>query len=296
MKTKLLTILAITLSCNLFAQKTIKYNTIFNNPKESNNLTFSTILIGSEQDGAVTIDFPIGLQLNYTTKRYALEARADFSLAGYLMHDSMKHGIKRFHDYIEINGAIFFSSKLKTKNTKVVLEESSRYVGATEYRQTKFIMVPVEMYRLIGLRGGVFNQGTFVTLRHDNKTKSYHNAATYGLFAGIFSKKFPQFKVEIDNSNKKKKTKRFVDFYFDVMLGTVNTIDPEYSGVTYNVDEVEKINIGGRLGWQWTSTRAFGLTGRFELGARPGVINSSSGFYVMMGLGFAISQKVGGLD
>ncbi len=203
---------------------------------------------------------------------------------------------------LDIGGVYFFRSKVKKVPVKVVLHSHS----SGNYTYTKYVLVPSEVKRMVGLRGGLFSDRKALTFKEESHP--YFNykstdglmelpinnvgnhtgvqpagnaymplamSTTPSLYAGIHLRNIKNTIIRTSGYGKRGNTK-ISDLYFDLMLAPTviikNVMDED--GVEWQIvpksDGIR--SLGYRIGYSLHSSRYCGFIWSTEFGKRPGAI------------------------
>jgi len=213
---------------------------------------------------------------------------------------------------LNIGGMYFLNRKVKSKKLKVDLKRSTSQVNNKTVETTTFIMVPANVVKYNGVRGGVYTKNTAFNLdNNDAFDKVNLDAASMlntGVYAGIISRRLSNVIVDATGYGKRFHSLGF-DFYADVLVQFSNTftLREEPSGIFktqtgYNngqdiTTDVKNIfgnqTMGFRLGVNGfqiapkeDTGKKFGMCYNFEAGMMPYV-----GYYLKGGIGITLFKK-----
>ena len=216
-----------------FAQD-VKYKITKDNPKDVNNLYVNLDLLQTEfpLNNIAGTSFGIGIS-PYACYNNKFGAEATFR-RGWLNLT----GVPRVN--FELGGFLNFSQRTITRNQKVVLDVKEWESAGKKYTETKFIKVPAQNMRSLGLRAGFLtNKETFAPDNHPTLTGTYDYRWT-GIYAGI--QLTSQMNLRMNTDNFGEAGAGFVRrYYFDV------TLHPAASLRDVNTDSKVSTSIG-RIG------------------------------------------------
>lgn len=310
MKKLVITFIIITFYGALLAQN-VQYQILSNTPPQSSKLNLNLELVQIEviPKALDASSMNIGLWGHYEiiprTLAAQLMVRRSIFAFGRL-------GEKQFPPHLQIEVGAFFHLKNFTKEsrTKVSLKKeysgntySTNFRGESTYSYTTtetYIMVPSKKNKSIMLRGGLYLKNNGVNLRFVNDdwvllgNPEFAKLSSAGLYLGVNLRTLTsifidseQYGVQFNSIGK--------DLYFDITILPVNKFtDLQGNNITKNVQDFIKGGpIGFKVGYKlfqidpkMATGKRFGLTGTFELGARP-----YTGFFINAGIGMAILKK-----
>jgi hypothetical protein len=187
---------------------------------------------------------------------------------------------KNYSPFFEGGANFFFIDKLKKGKGKAKIVLSTSYSG-TGYTTEKYIIVPCDKRRSVGLHGGVMNYNyTFLisqgsVFRSEDESEiippsgKYFsvNTSSFVTYLGLSTKKAKKIGVSTTNyGNRRFFTDNFV--YADFLLGATATSDIHFDGQIIDTKGTPKISSGFRFGAIWNQK---GVGTRMEVGKRPGV-------------------------
>jgi hypothetical protein len=285
----ILTALAcITLSVSSSAQ-TVAYKVIDNAPDKGKNLQVGVFIGGDFADEILGN----GIQANFNYKRFDIEARYFHTSFSKITKDTSFPELIPPHKF-ELTGAFHLYDR-------VTDGPDQRLNIGGGYQTVTFIMVPVQVRKIRGLRGGLMDASTIETVHSKDakgtSTTAQHNIHVERIFGGLFTKKISCYKIAAGESSRSKRCsfEVFADFIFAPSI----KIDPVYKGAARDISGVTTSSLGGRMGIQYLSAKVFGLTYRVEAGSMPGAARRSGGvgtpsaFYTSFTIGFDFSAYIG---
>jgi len=319
---------AILLSVVVFAAvktqaQSISYTVTKNDPYDIKNLTVAIDPFFLDFNGQNGYSFGWGLRADYMmgkSLQFNFDYRQGFGTRGYLISDNNTKN----YSYKEGAVALTLSSKVKTKNLRIILSQSSYTSGGYTYTTTTYIKggVPADIRNVIALRGGVYNMtntqafenlnDSLLTFESDGVEFSYKDSASvkglgkYGavystaIFGGFNFKTIRQLILDVDGYGTRGNVMYrdfFIDFLFSPVLFLKNYKDDvdTPAEVKYNVKYGKSSAIGWRMGWFIRKPKDQGFSMKFEFGQRPGYVNTEkrwNSFYGMFTYGLYIPLKV----
>ncbi|HOY95964.1 MAG TPA: hypothetical protein PK509_09520 [Catalimonadaceae bacterium] len=208
-------------------------------------------------------------------------------------------------------GAMFFLTKnSRVRKEKIILKSREGTFNGRRVTTTSLIMVPGNVIKYFGFRGGLYHKGTAYNLK-DNKILDgdgldLASMRLTGIYAGIISRKLSHIIVNIPGTGKRFKSLGF-DFYLDAMLQAHNSFilreDPYAASnialgkgddITDLVTKAAgnkmfgyRIGINGfQIGPKADTDKKFGMCYNFEAGMMPYL-----GYYVKGGIGMTLFKK-----
>jgi hypothetical protein len=290
MKTKttcIATILFSALALQSTAQN-VEYQIIDNAPDKAKNLQIGLFFGGDFADEILGN----GIQANFNWKRLDIEARYFRSFHNKITKDTTFPELILPHK-LELTGAFHFYDRVAEGR------EQQLKIGG-DYQSIRYIMVPVVVRKIRGIRGGIMDASTLETAHYkDTKGTSVnaeHNVHIERIFAGLFTKRISSYKIA---AGERKRTKRSsIELFADVILAPAIKIDPVYKGAARDITEAATSPLGVRIGLQQLSAKVVGLTCRIETGTMPGAARRPSGvgspqtFYTSFTVGLDFSCHV----
>lgn len=211
---------------------------------------------------------------------------------------------------INLGGVLFLNKRTKTTKLKVDLSRKTGTYNNKTVETTTYIMVPGNVVKYNGVRGGLYNKITAFNLDNDESFDKVNlDAASMvntGLYAGIISRRLSNLVVDADGYGKRFHSLGF-DFYADALVQFSNkfTLREEPSGIFQTgltngqdiTDNVKKVfgtqTMGFRIGINGfqiapkdVTGKKFGMCYNFEAGMMPYV-----GYYVKGGIGLTLFKK-----
>jgi len=171
----------------------VQYKITKDDPKDVNNLYINFDLLQTEfpLNNIAGTSFGIGIS-PYACYNNKFGAEATFR-RGWLN----LFGIPRVN--FELGGFFNLTQKTITRNQKVVLDVKEWESGGKKYTETKFIKVPAQNMRSLGVRGGFLtNKETYRPDDHPTLTGTYDYRWT-GIYAGIQLTSQMNLRMNTDN-------------------------------------------------------------------------------------------------
>lgn len=171
----------------------VKYKITKDNPKDVNNFYVNLDLLQTEfpLNNISGTSFGIGIS-PYACYNNKFGAEATFR-RGWLN----LVGIPRVN--FELGGFLNFTQKTITRNQKVVLDVKEWESAGRKYTETKFIRVPAQNMRSLGIRGGFLtNKETYAPDNNATLTGTYDYRWT-GIYAGIQLTSQMNLRMNTDN-------------------------------------------------------------------------------------------------
>ncbi len=227
----------------------------------------------------------------------------------------------------DFGGAFFFVNKNRKKNVKVVLSSSTSSSGRWTRTSTHYVMIPSEVKRMFGVRGGIYNNRRVLEM-DESAHPFYHYKSLNGQIevpienvgqggsvgpTGEYYKPLPMAHIMdfygglhfrkvtntiIRTGGRKRSNTRILDLFADIMTAPVVSI----SNVVDNSGQEWKIvpqsgaikRIGWRAGFISHSSRAVGFEFSVDFGQKPGPMLGRSflnnGTYISLCMGLKIAS------
>jgi hypothetical protein len=284
-----LTALAVIILSLPSAAQSVAYKVVDNAPDKGKNLQVGVFIGGDFGDEILGN----GIQANFNFKRFDIEGRYFRTSFSKITKDTSFPELIPPHK-LELTAAFHLYDRVTDG------PDQQLNIGGG-YQTVTFIMVPVQVRKIRGLRGGLMDASTIETVHSKDakgiSTTSQHNIHVERIFGGLFTKRISCYKIAADNRSRSKRCsfEVFADFIFAPSI----KVDPVYKGAARDISGVTTSSMGGRMGIQYLSARAVGLTYRVETGLMPGAARRSGGvgppssFYTSFTLGLDISAYVG---
>jgi hypothetical protein len=211
---------------------------------------------------------------------------------------------------LNVGGVLFLNRRVKATKLKVDLKRQTNQVNNKTVETTTYIMVPGNVIKYNGVRGGFYTKNTAFNLDNDDSfDKNNLDAASMvntGLYAGVISRRLSNLIVEATGYGKRFHSLGF-DIYADALVQFSNTftLREEPSGIfntgytngqdiTADVKKVFGTNtLGFRIGVNGfqiapkeDTGKKFGMCYNFEAGMMPYV-----GYYLKGGIGLTLFKK-----
>jgi hypothetical protein len=211
---------------------------------------------------------------------------------------------------LSAGGMLFLNKRTKTKKLKVDLSRKTGTYNNKTVETTTYLMVPGNVIKYNGVRGGLYTKITSFDLNNDESfdkvNLSEASMVNTGLYAGIISRRLSNMVIDADGYGKRFHSLGF-DFYADALVQFSNrfTLREEPSAIFQTgltngqdiTDNVKKIfgtqTIGFRIGINGfqiapkdVTGKKFGMCYNFEAGMMPYV-----GYYVKGGIGLTLFKK-----
>ncbi len=205
---------------------------------------------------------------------------------------------------------LFLGKRIKTKKIKVDLKSENKRVNNRDVVATTYLMVPGNVVKYNGVRGGLFSRATGFNLENGAlfETASVEAASMVntGLYAGLISRRLSNLVVEANGYGKRFHSLGF-DFYADAIVQFSNKFtlreQPSavfQSGLTDGQDITKEVKsafgsnvMGFRIGINGfqiapkdVTGKKFGMCYNFEAGIAPYV-----GYYLKGGVGITLFKK-----
>ncbi|MCE3295596.1 MAG: hypothetical protein K0R65_1310 [Crocinitomicaceae bacterium] len=231
-------------------------------------------------------------------------------------------GLKKMRVF-EVGGSFSLIDRTGSKSLKVVLSQTSSTVGNTKYTNTKYIMVPGNVRRILQVRAGLSNvrtamdvqdglgEGSSFRATSQEDTSSFtfggfgysvDGSATYGAYSmmnlivlhgGISFRHITNLLLQTDDYGQKGNV-GYYDFYVDAMMapGIIFSDIQTVGGQTWDLSSSEIKRLGWRMGLTFRSSSRSFLTYKCELGSRPGFRGEKSmigpNSFLLLSMGWSI--------
>lgn len=262
-----------------FAQN-INYKVIQDNPEDVSNLYINFDILQFEMplNNITGMSFCVGANA-YASYKNKFGAEIGFR-RGWLN----LHGVPRTN--FELGGFFNFSSRIKTRSQRVILDVDKYTSGNMEYTNTKFIKCPAQNLRLIGARAGFLTNKELYKDERDVLSGTYTYRWT-GLYAGIQLTSQMNYRINTDLFGEA--GAGFVRrFYADVTFHPFASLTDQESGTKSNTSIGR---LGFRLGVVAMPAERRKIQApiyiRIEGGMRP-----LDGIYMMGSFGINIKRKL----
>lgn len=317
MKKLLSTFTAIFLLYSFAVSQEITYKVKSDNP-ESKVASFSLEPFYMDWwSGDMSLGYSVRADVNIL-KRIQLKADFRRSYMDLFLGGELPKGHKR--TWTELGGALLIRDKKLDRSIKVVLSSSSYSSGGYTYTNTKYIMVPGTVRKQIGLRAGLLNISSPLSLGSNNTLKTVNplyytitgdttkwplQAAQQSfigtIHAGVDFNKIYDLVIYADGYGRRRAA-MYSNFYIDGILAPyvgLKNVDATKTNLP-NYDKVHSDNIkhwGWRMGWVIRHPNNLFLTYKMEFGSMPGVKTSalSTGYFVMT-IGLNIPMSINALE
>ncbi len=211
---------------------------------------------------------------------------------------------------LNLGGVLFLGKRTKTIKVKVDLKSENKRVNNKDVVSTTYIMVPGNVVKFKGVRGGLYTKTTAFNLGNDESFDKVNlesaSMRNTGLYAGLISRRLSNLVVEATGYGKRFHSLGF-DFYVDGMVQFSNRFtlretpapifQVPYTNGQDITDDVKKVfgtnTMGFRIGINGfqiapkdVTGKKFGMCYNFEAGIMPYV-----GYYFKGGVGMTLFKK-----
>ena len=319
---------AILLSVVLFTAvktqaQTVSYTVSKDDAYDIKNFTLAIDPLFLDFNGQNGYSFGWGFRADYLmgkTLQFNFDYRQGFGTNGYRISDNNTKN----YGYKEGGVGLNLSDKVKRKNMRIILSQSSYSSGGYTYTSTKSITVPGEVRSSVQLHGGFYMmqnsmgyknlKDSLLTFENDGKEFTYKDSSAirksaikeYGaayataIYGGFNFKSIRQLILDVDGYGTRGSVMYrdfFIDFIFSPVLFLKNYKGTDSTGaeVKYNVKYAKTSTIGWRMGWFIRKPKDQGFSMKFEFGQRPCFIDPSkkfNGIYGMFTYGLYIPLKI----
>ena len=316
----------IVLNTALTRAQSITYNYVRNDPYNIKNLTFSIDPFFVDVNGHNGYSFGWGARAEYMMGKRLL---ANFDMRTGFGTNLYRKSNENTRNYfaMEAGLGLIFVNKLKSKNLRIVLSESTS--GNVKTTTTIGGGVPAKVRTIVALRGGFMQYTNTLDYKNLNDSLLTLNGMPYAqakndrvfvdstsgtarldipqvggiamvaFYGGLQFRKIWDLVVDVSGYGQRGNS-RYSDFYMDVMFAPVISIKDfkNSSGQKYDVKYNGVSHLGYRIGWFFRKPKDQGFSLKLELGSRPGFkapkdkyINNRN-LYAMITFGLYIPLKV----
>ena len=315
--------------CSMATAQSVSYRPIDSDPDKYKPTALSLDLINFDTYLDASIGYGLKLEtviggrimpfINYKHAWTDLSARHIYN-----SYPMPKNGLHN-QTTIDAGGVLFLRSKVKKRHVKIVLHSSS----SGGYTYSKYLMVPSEVKRMLGVGGGIyFSQkamqfeddahslyryksldGTIDVPIHDvgytgtdvqpagDAYTPYAMSYTTSIYGGLHIRNVKNTVIQADGYGRRANAK-VVDFYFDMMyapvvaIGNVRDIDGKEWEMVPQSGALR--HLGYKVGYSMRSSKTFGFMYYTEFGKKPGPAMGKSflnnGTYITLGMGVSIAS------
>ncbi|QTN39504.1 hypothetical protein HZ996_10255 [Cryomorphaceae bacterium] len=306
MKRTIVLLLALFVASTSLRAQQLNYNVEYDNPDIDPfwilNLQFLDLEVMSDNLSGLT--FNVGLWgVVEPVNRIGIDYKLRRSILSFASFNY--DGNPTLND-IQVGGYLTLSSKVKTKNTKIVLDidEQDSYDGNTRTTTSTYIVIPAQRRTEFMVRGGYYHfssamdaEGLLAYGGDENTIAAFSEdvgRANYnGLYAGINLRNITNVFTRVDGWGYQFNSIAS-NFYADVLLIDATFTDPQVDGEPDVTDQVkdtrDALPVGFRIGLSGyqiekkdRTDKKFGLSYNFEFGYRPYM-----GYFVGGGIGMTL--------
>jgi len=316
----------VVLNTALTRAQSITYNYVRNDPYNIKNLSFSIDPFFVDVNGHNGYAFGWGIRAEHMMGKRLL---INFDMrTGFGTHDYRKSNVNtRNYFAMEAGLGLILSNKVKTKNLRIVLSESTS--GNVKTTTTIGGGVPAKCRSIVALRGGIAQYANTLDYKNLNDSLLTFNGTPYKtaqakgmftdssdvskitplnqfggiammtLYGGFQFRKIWDLVVDVSGYGTRGNI-RYSDFYIDFLFAPIVGIKDfkNTDGRNYTVKYDGVSHIGYRIGWFFRKPRDQGFSWKVELGSRPGFkaetgkyINPKN-LYAMITFGLYIPLKI----
>lgn len=211
---------------------------------------------------------------------------------------------------INLGGVLFLGKRTKTTKLKIDLKSENKTYNNKDVVSTTYIMVPGNVVKYNGVRGGLYSKTTAFDLGSNEGFDKINlddaSMVNTGLYAGLISRRLSNMVVEATGYGKRFHSLGF-DIYADALVQFSNRFtlretpapifNSGYSNGQNITDDVKKVfgtqTMGFRIGINGfqiapkdVTGKKFGMCYNFEAGIMPYV-----GYYLKGGIGLTLFKK-----
>ena len=286
-------LIAVTLSSLSVNAQQVNYKILKDDPKDVTNMLLLLDIMHFDM-GIKNIhgtSFNIGLtaMANYKER---INGEVIFRYGWLTMGKLVGGKALRSHRQIELGGSYALRNKSKTKNTNVILSQSTSYVGDKKITTTKSIKIPATRVVALGARAGIYSLGGVFGTDDFAIAPDMINYGMTGIYAGLFQSTTYNVIINTDTDGKAGKSKR-TRFYADALIVPIQ--NASLAGVDYK-PVIGAGPIGFRVGMQAfpaeirklpnLDIKMSGMSFGAEVGMRP-----YDGIYISGNWSIAILRK-----
>jgi hypothetical protein len=231
----------------------VNYKILKNDPKDVNNLwvylDLAQMDVGFKNIDGCSFSLGAWAVADYN-KKLGAEAIMRYGWLTFGKSFGGDEGLHAHHQ-IEIGGFLQLKESNKIKSTQIILSQSSSTQGGREVTTTKYIMVPANKVKQIGVRAGFMSIGGVLGTDQPGSTMSdlglpdVVNYGMTGIYAGLLSTSTMNILINTDSNGKRGKFK-YNRVYLDAMILPIRST--KLNGVDYK-NKIESGPLGFRLGW-----------------------------------------------